>query len=330
MRTRRHYRNLLRVLLWAAVGILFCLTASPLLAAVTIDSLSVSWTGTTQTKVVWKTASEVNNAGFYILRADSQNGPFARVSTRLIASHCAAQAVCANPNYDFTDSPPTYQTYYYKLQSVDLSGGTADFGPVAAQAAAAPTATPTATATRTFTSVPTTTRTPTTAAQPTMTITPAPSRTSTRPPSVAASATPPPSAPSAATGAASPPTNRTATPRPAAGGLLPVPTASPSMASTPEMGGDGPEPSPGPDPDSEFDSSQPTLVALAQTTVTSTGTPAPRRAPAAAPVRTPVGGLTLEGVVGTSLVAMVLCVGTLGLISILVAMYFLWRHYAFA
>ena len=117
-------------------------------AAVTISSFTAKWQGNSVI-VSWKTGSELNNAGFNILRSTSANGTFTKVN------YTPAQfGSIAGASYSFTDSGVTPgQTYYYRLQSIDTSGNIDTYSQLAiAQAPATPTATsapPTATRTRT-------------------------------------------------------------------------------------------------------------------------------------------------------------------------------------
>jgi hypothetical protein len=155
-------------------------------AAVTISSFDAKWQSG-KVVVNWKTASELSNAGFNILRSTAPNGTFTKVY------NIAAQfGNIAGATYSFTDSGVTAgQTYYYRLQSINTSGGVETYsGTAVATAPAAPTATATATHTRT----PTRTATlapgaPTlTPAPPTVTATAppqfTPTRTRTYPPGV--------------------------------------------------------------------------------------------------------------------------------------------------
>lgn len=130
------------------VGALVGLASKRAFAAVTISSFTAAWQGNSVI-VRWSTGSELNNAGFNILRSTSANGTFTKVN------YTPAQfGSIAGASYAFTDSGVTPgQTYYYRLQSIDTSGKVDTYNQtVAAQAPATPTATsapPTATRTRT-------------------------------------------------------------------------------------------------------------------------------------------------------------------------------------
>lgn len=106
---------------------------------------------TTQNKIRWTTTAESNISGFHVLRSDSENGTYARISP-LIASIGDTQI---GGIYYFNDESIQYtRTYYYKLEVVNIQGVSVEFhGPVSVITT---TATPTSTLTRT----PTVTRTP--------------------------------------------------------------------------------------------------------------------------------------------------------------------------
>ena len=192
-------------------------------AGVTISSFDAKWQSG-KVVVNWKTATELNNVGFNILRSTSPNGTFAKVT--YTPTQCLG--CLTGMSYSFIDSAVTPgQTYYYRLQSVNTSGGTETYsGTAIASPEATPTATTTATATRTRTPNVTATNVPsaTTAAvtatnvptAPTATTAPqyTPTRTATYPPGVTPpSATPTslrvavaqPSPTTARAGAANPP-----------------------------------------------------------------------------------------------------------------------------
>ncbi len=74
----------------------------------------------------WKTATEVDNAGFNLYRATSEDG----VKTQLNGSLLAASAAGASgASYSFVDRPGD-GVFYYWLEDVDLTGRTTLHGPV--------------------------------------------------------------------------------------------------------------------------------------------------------------------------------------------------------
>ncbi len=78
--------------------------------------------------VQWSTASELNTAGFNILRGDSPKGPFARVNAEIIP---ASNDSLVGGSYIFTDTNVTAgHTYYYQLEEVEFGGNTTPQGTV--------------------------------------------------------------------------------------------------------------------------------------------------------------------------------------------------------
>ncbi len=162
-RTVRYFVRILSVLILAGV---LAVTATRVLAAVTVSSFEAHWQGTS-VQVVWTTGSEYNNVGFNILRGTSEGGTFTKLNSNVIPSQCLG--CVGGANYVFGDSAVAAgQGYYYKLQALDQNGGGDTFGPIAVSGAAA-TSTPTATqppptAIKTATPTRTRTRTATVAA----------------------------------------------------------------------------------------------------------------------------------------------------------------------
>jgi len=76
----------------------------------------------------WTTASEVDNFGFDVYRADAADGPFVRLTRRPIpgAGTCDAQR-----DYRFEDKSidPT-RDYWYYVESISLTGARERFTPV--------------------------------------------------------------------------------------------------------------------------------------------------------------------------------------------------------
>ncbi len=135
-------------------------------AAVQITSFTAAWVND-DVVVSWETASELNNAGFYVQRSDTENGIFQRI-TELIP---AEGDPFSGSDYDYVDSNATSgNTYWYKLETIDLNQESEYYGPISS---APPTPTPTATnpATTTNTPSPTLTGSPAATLTPTLTLT---------------------------------------------------------------------------------------------------------------------------------------------------------------
>ena len=86
--------------------------------------------------LTWETATELDNLGFNIYRADSQVGEMNKINPSLIASKDPGSTVGAA--YSFLDeSAVAGATYYYWLEDVDVSGAAETNGPVVAKMGAA-------------------------------------------------------------------------------------------------------------------------------------------------------------------------------------------------
>jgi hypothetical protein len=150
----------LRVASTLAIAILALMAIVPMqvFAAVTISSFTAK-AKSPQIEVNWATATEINNSGFNLLRSTTQNGSYDKIAGLIPAKKPGS---ILGASYSYTDSSVTSgQTYFYKLQSVESSGGTQQFGPVSA--AVAQPVSPTPTNTPVSSPVPAATNTPTTA-----------------------------------------------------------------------------------------------------------------------------------------------------------------------
>ena len=68
----------------------------------------------------WITESELNNAGFNILRSDTRSGEFTKINTQLIKGHGTTSERNA---YEWTDkSAKPNVAYYYQIQDVSIDG----------------------------------------------------------------------------------------------------------------------------------------------------------------------------------------------------------------
>ena len=68
----------------------------------------------------WKTASEINQAGFNIFRRAADEEMFVKINDRIIFSDPANSATGAE--YTYLDHPESEGEYFYKLQNVELDG----------------------------------------------------------------------------------------------------------------------------------------------------------------------------------------------------------------
>jgi hypothetical protein len=77
----------------------------------------------------WSTASEIDNAGFNIYRAEG-NGGYVQINTKLIP---AEGTPTEGASYEFIDEDvENRQRYWYMLEDVDLNGVSTIHGPVKA------------------------------------------------------------------------------------------------------------------------------------------------------------------------------------------------------
>ncbi|MCX5885280.1 MAG: DUF1566 domain-containing protein [Proteobacteria bacterium] len=78
----------------------------------------------------WTTASEIDNAGFNLYRAESENGEYVKINSSLIPAQGSATQ---GATYQFVDeNVQNRKTYYYKLEDIDLNGTSTLHGPVSA------------------------------------------------------------------------------------------------------------------------------------------------------------------------------------------------------
>jgi hypothetical protein len=100
-----------------------------LAGATAVDLLSFDAKGHgNDVKVAWETAHEINNMGFYVQRADEPNGPFIRLTDKLIPG---ANFNTLGKQYEYIDKTASRgKIYYYRLVDVDTSGTWTYHGPV--------------------------------------------------------------------------------------------------------------------------------------------------------------------------------------------------------
>jgi hypothetical protein len=99
--------------------------------AVTVASFTASPAGAA-IALGWVTATELDNQGFNVYRAEAFDGPRAKLNAALIPSQMPGSPVGAT--YQFRDeSASPGVTYFYWLEDVDLYGEAMSHGPVSTQ-----------------------------------------------------------------------------------------------------------------------------------------------------------------------------------------------------
>jgi len=131
----------------------------PVVDGITLSQFTAQFDGS-NVRLQWTTTSEVNIKGFYVLRSDSQDGTYARISNLIPA----LGDTYIGGIYQYIDTTISFaKTYFYKIEVInkeDQSVGT--HGPVSAlTATATPSPTLTSTPTNSPTVTPTRTHTPT-------------------------------------------------------------------------------------------------------------------------------------------------------------------------
>jgi formylglycine-generating enzyme len=97
--------------------------------AITLASFQAK-PGSNSVTLVWTTETEIDNAGFNILRAEAENGPYVKINSDIIPAKAGAAQGAV---YQFIDTTAKNRTtYYYKLQDISLNGSITDHGPVSA------------------------------------------------------------------------------------------------------------------------------------------------------------------------------------------------------
>jgi photosystem II stability/assembly factor-like uncharacterized protein len=98
----------------------------------TLITLS-SFTATPSNRSVilkWTTESEIDNAGFNLYRAESEDGDYVKINGSLISAEGSATQ---GATYQFIDNAVKNRTtYFYKLEDIDIYGTSTMHGPVSA------------------------------------------------------------------------------------------------------------------------------------------------------------------------------------------------------
>jgi hypothetical protein len=77
--------------------------------------------------VQWRTASEINTAGFFVQRSEDQEAGFARIHERMIAAKGNSSS---NASYQFYDKSCPEKHCFYRLEEVTLDGRSTFYQPV--------------------------------------------------------------------------------------------------------------------------------------------------------------------------------------------------------
>ena len=163
--------SLIRWAIWAGVFLIVPSLASLLFIKIVIAAVTLVYfqatANPTSVSLEWETATELENAGFFINRSTSQTGGFTRIS----AFTPARGDPLLGATYLYTDTNVSIgTTYWYRLESIDIQQRSDYFEPaVSAIPGGVNQVSPTRTSTATIppgNSTPTTTRTPTATNQP--------------------------------------------------------------------------------------------------------------------------------------------------------------------
>ena len=125
---------------------------------VNLSQFTVTFDGS-DNKVRWTTTAENNISGFHVLRSDTENGTYSRISSLIPA---IGDSNIGGIYYYTDESVQFTRTYYYKLEVINKQGESVQFyGPKSVlTSTATPTSTMTRTPTKTRTRYPTRTSTP--------------------------------------------------------------------------------------------------------------------------------------------------------------------------
>jgi hypothetical protein len=94
---------------------------------ITLSSFTATPSGRKVT-LSWTTESEIDNAGFNLYRAESEDGKYVKINDSLIP---AEGSTTQGATYQFVDdNVKNRNTYYYKLEDLDLDGTSTMHGPV--------------------------------------------------------------------------------------------------------------------------------------------------------------------------------------------------------
>lgn len=79
-------------------------------------------------RIKWQTASEESSFGYFLVRSDSENGPFEKVNARPIPGRGTTDEI---QSYEIVDEHAVPGArYFYKIQELKYDNRTRDFSPV--------------------------------------------------------------------------------------------------------------------------------------------------------------------------------------------------------
>ncbi|RMD87237.1 MAG: DUF1566 domain-containing protein, partial [Calditrichaeota bacterium] len=81
--------------------------------------------------IKWKTASEIDNLGFNILRSTSEDGKYSKINKKIIPAKMNA---VSGGKYIFRDKNIKKGIYFYKLEDIDRNSGSSFHGPITVKA----------------------------------------------------------------------------------------------------------------------------------------------------------------------------------------------------
>jgi uncharacterized repeat protein (TIGR01451 family) len=79
--------------------------------------------------LAWQTGTEIDNAGFNLHRAATEDGPYVKINPILIPAQ--GNALSGADYYYIDDTAQAGETYYYLLEDIDIYGVSTRYGPVA-------------------------------------------------------------------------------------------------------------------------------------------------------------------------------------------------------
>lgn len=98
--------------------------STDVITSVELASFAAQFAGFDGVKITWVTTREIDNAGFNVLRSVSEKGTYTQINEAIIRSS-------KNGEYQFFDrAVEVGQTYFYKLEDMDIRGQKTQHGPI--------------------------------------------------------------------------------------------------------------------------------------------------------------------------------------------------------